>query len=166
MLDTPVYETTLPNGLRIATEFVPHALGVTVGLRLDVGSRDETEADAGISHLLEHMVFKGTARRSARDIAEEMDAVGGQMDAFTTKDYTGYGARVLPEHVPLAIDVVADMLRHSRLDPADLALEQSVILEESRSLEDSPEEYIHEVFTEAMWPDHPLGRPIIGRPAV
>lgn len=166
MLDTPVYETTLANGLRIATEFVPHALGVTVGLRLDVGSRDETEADAGISHVLEHMVFKGTARRSARDIAEEMDAVGGQMDAYTTKDYTGYGVRVLPEHVPLAIDVMADMLRNSKLDPADLELEQSVILEEYRSMEDSPEEYVHEVFTEAMWPEHPLGRPIIGRPAV
>ena len=166
MLDSPVHETTLPNGLRIATEFVPHALGVTVGLRLDVGSRDEAESEAGISHVLEHMVFKGTERRTARDIAEEMDAVGGQMDAYTTKDYTAYGARVLPEHVPLAIDVLADMLRHSRLDPSDLELEQSVILEEYRSMEDAPEEYVHEVFTEAMWPQHPLGRPIIGRPAV
>jgi predicted Zn-dependent peptidase len=166
MVDPPVRETTLDNGLRIVTEHVPHAYSVAVGLRLDAGARDETDDQAGISHLLEHMLFKGTERRTARDIAEEMDAVGGQIDAFTSKEYTGYGARVLPEHVPMALDVLADMLRNSLFDPAELDLEKSVILEEYKSLEDSPEEYVHEVFSRTLWPDHPLGRAVIGTPEV
>jgi predicted Zn-dependent peptidase len=155
---------TLDNGIRVVTERVPHLNSVSLGLTIDAGSRDEPEELAGVSHFLEHMLFKGTKRRTARDIAEEMDAVGGQMDAFTTKEYTGYGARVLPEHVPLALDVLADMLRHSLLDPAEIELEKQVILEEYKSVEDSPEEYVIDVFNELLWPDHPLGRPILGRP--
>jgi predicted Zn-dependent peptidase len=166
MLDTPVLETTLDNGIRIATEYVPHVQSVAVGIRIDAGARDEPDERAGISHLLEHMLFKGTERRTARQIAEEMDAVGGQLDAFTSKEYTGYGARVLREHVPLALDVLADMLRNSLFDPAELELEKGVILEEYKSIEDSPEEFVHDLFGRTMWPDHPLGRAIIGRPEV
>src|ERR1041385_4466984 len=133
-----VRTTRLENGIRVVTERVPHVYSVSLGLRVDGGARDEREELAGISHVLEHMLFKGTERRTARDIAEEMDGVGGQMDAFTTKEYTGYSARVLPEHVPLAMDVLTDMLRRSVLDPKELDLERSVILEEYRSVEDSP----------------------------
>lgn len=158
--------TTLDNGLRVVTEFVPGMNGVSLGLRIEGGSRDEAEDQAGISHLLEHMVFKGTERRSARDIAEELDQIGGQLDAYTTKEYTGYGCRVLPEHLREALEILADMLRNSRIDPAELELEKSVILEEYKSLEDSPEEFIHDVFARTIWPDHPLGRPVIGSPAV
>ncbi|HEU4754110.1 MAG TPA: pitrilysin family protein, partial [Armatimonadota bacterium] len=166
IVDPPVRETTLDNGIRVVTEYVPHAYGASVGLRVAAGARDEAEAQSGISHLLEHMLFKGTERRTARQIAEELDAVGGQMDAFTSKEYTGYGARVLPQHVPLALDVLADMLRHSLFDPAELELEKGVILEEYKSLEDAPEEYVHDVFSRTLWPDHPLGRAVIGRPEV
>ncbi|MGV3725049.1 MAG: M16 family metallopeptidase [Actinomycetota bacterium] len=166
MFETEVRETTLDNGLRVVSEHVPYVQSVSLGLRIDAGSRDETDELAGISHVLEHMLFKGTERRTARDIAEVMDAVGGQIDAFTSKEYTGYGARVLPEHVPLAMDVVADMLRRSLLDEKEMELEKSVILEEYRSVEDAPEEYVHELFNKAMWPEHPLGRPVIGCPEV
>src|SRR5687767_15114514 len=105
MPDEPVQTTTLDNGIRVVTERVPYVNSTVMGLFIDSGSRDEAEDEAGISHLLEHMLFKGTERRTARDIAEEMDAVGGQLDAFTSKEYTGYSARVLPEHVPLTLDV-------------------------------------------------------------
>jgi predicted Zn-dependent peptidase len=166
MAEAAIRETTLDNGVRVVTERIPHLQSVALGVRIDAGARDEPEELAGITHLLEHMVFKGTERRTARDIAEEMDAVGGHMDAFTTKEYTGYGARVLPEHVPLALDVLADMLRHSLLDEDELELEKAVILEEYKSLEDAPEEYVHDVFGRALWPRHPLGRPVIGYPEV
>ncbi len=166
MLDTPVQLTTLDNGIRIVTEQVPHVQSVALGLRVDVGARDEPEELAGITHLLEHMVFKGTERRTARQIAEEMDAVGGQLDAYTTKEYTGYAARVLPEHMALAMDVLSDMLRRSLIEPNELELERGVILEEYKSLEDSPEDWVHEVYSRSVWPDHPLGRPVIGYPEV
>ncbi len=166
VLEPNVRLTTLDNGIRVVTERIPHVFSVAIGMRVDAGARDEPENRAGISHLLEHMVFKGTERRTARAIAEELDGVGGQMDAYTTKEYTGYSARVLAEHVPLALDVLADMLRHSLFDDADLTLEKSVILEEYRSVEDAPEEYVHDVFNRTIWPTHPLGRAIIGDPAV
>jgi len=166
MSDPRVRETTLANGVRVVTEQVPHVQSVAMGIRLDSGARDEPDELAGISHVLEHMVFKGTKRRTARDIAEEFDAVGGQLDAFTSKEYTGYSARVLPEHVPLALDILTDMLRHPLLDESELELEKSVILEEYKSLEDAPEEYVHDVFSRTLWPRHPLGRPVIGNPEV
>lgn len=148
------------------TEQIPHFYSVALGMRVDAGSRDEPESRSGISHLLEHMVFKGTERRTAKEIAEELDGVGGQMDAYTTKEYTGYSSRVLADHVPLALDVLADMLRNSRFETADLDVEKSVILEEYRSLEDAPEEYVHDLFNRTIWPSHPLGRAIIGDPEV
>ena len=163
-LDADLHLTTLDNGIRIATERVPHGYGVALGLTVDAGSRYERSEEAGIAHLLEHMVFKGTERRTARQIAEEMDAVGGQLDAYTSKETTGYSVRVLPEHLPLALDVLSDMLRHSRLNEDDLELEKAVVLEEHKSLEDAPEEWVHDLFSETVWPDHPLGRPVIGTP--
>lgn len=163
-LDADRRLTTLDNGIRIATERVAHAYGVSLGLTVDAGSRYELPAEAGIAHLLEHMVFKGTERRTARQIAEEMDAVGGSLDAYTSKETTGYSVYVLPEHLPLALDVLSDMLRHSRMNEDDLELEKSVILEEHKSLEDAPEEWVHDLFSETVWPDHPLGRPVIGTP--
>jgi predicted Zn-dependent peptidase len=161
-----VRETRLDNGLVIVTEAMTNVYGVALGLRVDVGTRDEADEQAGISHVLEHMLFKGTERRTAREIAEEFDAVGGNLDAFTSKEYTGYSARVLPEHVPLALDVLADMLRHSLIDTDELELEKGVILEEFKSLEDAAEEYVHDIFGRTLWPTHPLGRPVIGTPEV
>ncbi len=166
MQDIPFRETALDNGIRIATQTLPGSLGVSFGLRVDAGSGDETEAENGISHLLEHMVFKGTERRTSQAIAEQMDAIGGGIDAYTTKEYTGYGFRVLPEHLPIALDVLADMLRNSLLDEKELDLEKAVILEECKSVEDSAEEYVHDVFARAVWPDHSLGRPVLGLPPV
>jgi len=164
MDDSLVRLTTLDNGVRVVTEQVPYVHSIALSILIDVGSRDEPEALAGVSHVLEHMLFKGTERRTARDIAEEFDAVGGHLDAFTSKEYTGYSARVLPEHVPLALDILTDMIRHALVDERELELEKGVILEEYKSLEDAPEEFIQDVFSQTMWPDHPLGRPVIGTP--
>ncbi len=164
MLDLPIRESVLPNGIRIASQPVPGVNGAVLGMRVDCGSRDEAIGQRGISHLLEHMVFKGTARRTARQIAEVMDTIGGQIDAYTTKEYTGYALRVLPSHLPPALDLLTDMLRNSLFAEADLELEKSVILEEFRSIEDAPEEFVHEFFCRAFWPDHPLGAAVIGVP--
>lgn len=153
---------TLPSGLRVLVEEIPHVRSVSVGVWIGAGSRHETEAQAGISHLIEHMLFKGTERRTARDIAEEMDAVGGQLNAFTAKEHTCYYARVLDEHFDLALDLLADMLLHSRLDEVELEREQGVVIEEIKMYEDAPDELVHDLFTEAVWPSHPLGRTIVG----
>src|SRR5436305_7660306 len=154
--------TTLPNGIRVVSEHVPHAQGVAVGLWIDSGARDEGEASAGLSHFIEHLLFKGTERRSAREIAEELDAVGGQINAFTDKEYTCYYAKVLPEHVAIALDVLADMLQHPKLDPEELDREKNVVLEEIKEHEDTPEDLIHDVFAHTLWPRHPLGRSVLG----
>jgi predicted Zn-dependent peptidase len=148
----------------VITEAVPHVGSAAIGFWIDAGSRWETEEEAGISHVLEHMVFKGTERRSARDIAEELDSVGGRLNAFTDKEATCYYARVLGEHLPLAIDVLSDMLLHSVFDPEELEREKNVILEEIKRSEDDPEDLIHDLFARHLWPDHPLGRPVIGYP--
>ncbi|MBI3910580.1 MAG: insulinase family protein [Armatimonadetes bacterium] len=157
-------QTKLTNGLRVVTESVPFAQSVALGIWLDVGARDEQDREAGISHLAEHMLFKGTGRRTAQQIAEELDAVGGQLNAFTDKEYTCYYAKVLPEHVSIAVDVLADMLQNSLLDPEELERERNVVLEEIKRHEDSPEDLVHDVFAGVLWPGHPLGRPVIGRP--
>lgn len=153
---------TLPSGLRILVEQIPHVRSVSVGVWVGAGSRFETEDEAGITHLIEHMLFKGTERRTARAIAEEMDAVGGQLNAFTAKEHTCYYARVLDEHFDLALDLLADMLLHSRLDEGELEREQGVIIEEIKMYEDAPDELVHDLFSEAIWPEHPLGRTIVG----
>jgi len=152
----------LPNGVRILTQQVSHVRSVAVGIWADVGSRDENENNAGISHYIEHMLFKGTANRTAKQIAEELDAVGGQLNAFTTKEYTCYYAKVLDEHFDLAVDILTDMLFHSNISEQDVEREKNVILEEIKMYEDAPDELVHDMFAKTIWSGHPLGRPIIG----
>jgi len=155
-------KTTLPNGLRVITETMPSVRSATVGIWADVGSSLETAEHRGISHLVEHMLFKGTSRRSARAIAETMDGVGGNLNAFTDKETTCYYAKVIDRHVPLALDVLADMFLHSTFDPQELSKEQKVVLEEIKMYEDSPDELIHDVFLQTMWSGSSLGAPTIG----
>jgi len=155
-------KTTLPNGLRVLTETMPAVRSATVGIWADVGSAVEDRQRRGISHLVEHMLFKGTHRRTARQIAETMDGVGGNLNAFTDKETTCYYAKVMDKHVPLALDVIADMFLHSVFDPHELRKEQNVILEEIKMYEDSPDDLIHDVFLQTMWQGSSLGEPTIG----
>ena len=155
-------KTTLSSGLRVITETMPSVRSATVGIWADVGSAVESRERRGISHLVEHMLFKGTTRRSARQIAETMDSVGGNLNAFTDKETTCYYARVIDRHVPLALDVLGDMFLHAAFEPQELAKEQRVILEEIKMYEDSPDDLIHDVFLQTMWRDSNLGDPTIG----
>jgi predicted Zn-dependent peptidase len=155
---------TLPSGLRLTTEAMPHVRSVSVGVWLKRGSRHETDAESGVAHFVEHMLFKGTFTRTAQQIAQTIDSIGGQLDAFTSKEYAGYYIKVLDEHLPLAIDLLSDMVMHPALAPADITREQSVILEEIKMVEDAPDDLVHEVFAEQFWARHPLGRPILGTP--
>ena len=153
---------TLPNGLRIIGERIDHFRSVSVGLWVATGSQFEVPAEAGLSHFIEHMVFKGTARRTARQIAEEMDAVGGQLNAFTSKDCTCFYAKVVDEHLPLAMDVLADMVTAPAFDPVDLEKEKGVVVEEINMAEDSPEDVVSELLMLAHYGDQPVARPILG----
>jgi predicted Zn-dependent peptidase len=155
-------KTVLPNGVRVITESMHGVRSATVGIWADVGSSVEAHERRGISHLVEHMLFKGTPRRSARDIAEAMDGVGGNLNAFTDKETTCYYARVIDRHVPLALDVLADMFLHSVHDPGELVKEQNVVLEEIKMYEDSPDDIIHDLFLQTMWSGSSLGEPTIG----
>ena len=158
----PIARSEFTSGLRVVTERMPGVRSASLGFWVLAGSRDERPAISGHCHFLEHLLFKGTATRSARDIAEAFDAVGGDVNAFTAKEYTCYYARVRDRDLELAIDHLSDMLQHSTLRQQDLKAESQVILEEIHMHEDSPEDVIHDVFTEALWPGHPLGRPILG----
>ncbi|MFZ5827199.1 MAG: M16 family metallopeptidase [Bacillota bacterium] len=155
-------KTTLPSGLRVITEAIPHVRSVSVGVWVGAGSCFERPEEMGVSHLIEHMLFKGTRSRTAREIAREIDGRGGMLNAFTAKEHTCYYAKVLDEHLPIALDLLADMLLHSRFDPADLDREKSVILEEIKMYEDVPDDLVHDLFASTMWRDHALGRPIVG----
>jgi predicted Zn-dependent peptidase len=155
-------KSTLANGLRVITEAMPYVRSASLGVWADVGSASERREQRGISHLVEHMLFKGTERRTAREIAETMDGVGGNLNAFTDKEATCYYAKVIDHHVPLAIDVLSDMFLHSTFAPADLAKEQKVVLEEIKMYDDSPDEMIHDLFTRTMWRGSDLGEPTIG----
>jgi predicted Zn-dependent peptidase len=157
---------TLDNNTQILTETVPHVRSVSIGFFVDIGSRYEQPEMNGSSHFIEHLMFKGTSRRSAKDIAEELDAVGGQLNAFTTKEYTCYYARVLDEHFGLAVDLLGDMLFASKFDPLDIDRERNVILEEIKMYEDTPDELVHDIFASSIWRGHPLGQPIIGTAGV
>ncbi|TQS44808.1 M16 family metallopeptidase [Cryptosporangium phraense] len=157
-----VRRTVLPNGLRVVTEALPTVRSVSFGIWVGIGSRDETPRLAGASHFLEHLLFKGTRRRSAWDISAEIEAVGGDTNAFTAKEYTCYYARVLDTDLPLAVDVVCDMLSSSIVSGADLEVERQVILEEIAMHDDEPSDVVHDLFTTALYGDHPLGRPVIG----
>jgi predicted Zn-dependent peptidase len=155
-------KTILPNGIRLVTEWIPHVRSVAVGVWVDTGSRHEPADRVGISHFIEHLVFKGTESRSAEDIARAVDSVGGQMDAFTTKEHTCFYVTVLDEHLPLATDLLADILLHPRFDGGDIEREKTVVLQEFGMVEDTPDDVIHDLFAERIWPQHPLGRPILG----
>ncbi|WP_030567132.1 M16 family metallopeptidase [Streptomyces aureocirculatus] len=157
-----VRKTTLPGGLRVVTETLPSVRSATFGIWAHVGSRDETPALNGATHYLEHLLFKGTARRSALDISSAIDAVGGEMNAFTAKEYTCYYARVLDTDLPLAIDVVCDMLTGSLIEQEDVDAERGVILEEIAMTEDDPGDCVHDLFAHTMLGDTPLGRPVLG----
>lgn len=155
-------KTVLDNGTRIVTETIPEFRSCTLGAWVSTGSRFESEEDAGIAHFAEHLLFKGTTRRTAYEIAKEMDSIGGQLNAFTEKERTCFYARVLDQHVPIAVDIIFDMLRNSLLDAKEVEREKSVILEEIKMIEDSPDDLAGHRFTRALWPDHAIGRPIIG----
>jgi predicted Zn-dependent peptidase len=154
--------TRLPNGVRVVSETLADLPSVTAGIWVENGSRYERPEQAGISHFLEHLFFKGTERRTATGIAEEMDAVGGVLNAFTSKEYTCYYAKVLREHLPLGLDLLADMFRHSTFPAEEVERERSVIIQEISQTEDTPDEFVHELFNAAFWPGHPLARPILG----
>jgi predicted Zn-dependent peptidase len=152
----------LPNGLRLLTERMPHVRSVSIGVWLARGSRHEPQEQSGIAHFVEHMLFKGTATRSAEDIAQTIDSIGGQMDAFTAKEYASYYIKVLDEHLPLAVDVLSDIVMNPKFSADDIDREKKVVLEEIKMVEDTPDDLVHELFTESFWANHPLGRPILG----
>src|SRR5215472_4539611 len=160
--ESTVRRTVLPGGLRVVTEHLPSVRSVALGIWVGVGSRDEDEFHAGATHYLEHLLFKGTGKRSALDISAEMDAVGGELNAFTTKEYTCYYARVLDADLPLAIDVLSDMVTGSLLEHSEVEAERAVILEEIAMTEDDPSDTVHEAFGWQLFGDTPLGRPILG----
>ena len=153
---------TLPNGLRVIGERIPHYRSVSVGLWVGAGSQYETPSEAGMSHFLEHMAFKGTVKRSARQIAEEMDAVGGQLNAFTSKECTCFYAKTVDEHLPLAMDVVCDLVTGPVFDEREMEKEKGVVLEEISMSEDTPEDLVHELLMLAHYGDQPVARPILG----
>ena len=152
----------LPNGIRVITEQMPHVRSVAVGIWICSGSREEPDDDTGISHFIEHMVFKGTKNRSAEQIARSVDSIGGGLDAFTSKELVSYNVKVLDEHLPEAFDVVADLVRNPLFHDEDIEKEKGVILEELKMEVDNPEYLIHEIFSSNFWKGHPLGRPILG----
>jgi len=160
--DSTVRKTVLPGGLRVVTESLPSVRSVALGIWVGVGSRDEDQAHAGATHYLEHLLFKGTQQRTALDISAAMDAVGGELNAFTGKEYTCYYARVLDADLPLAIDVLSDMVTSSLIRPKDVDAERNVVLEEIAMNEDDPADTVHEAFTAQLFGDTPLGRPVLG----
>jgi predicted Zn-dependent peptidase len=160
--ESVVCRTVLPGGLRIITESLPAVRSASIGIWAGVGSRDEDTRHAGATHYLEHLLFKGTAKRSALDISAAIDAVGGELNAFTAKEYTCYYARVLDADLPLAIDVLSDMVTSSLLEPSEVEAERAVILEEIAMTDDDPSDTAHEAFGWQLFGDTPLGRPILG----
>src|ERR1700674_907922 len=157
-LERPV----LPNGVRVVTEQMAHVRSVTVGIWIGTGSREETVDESGLTHFIEHMVFKGTKNRSAEQIARSVDSIGGGLDAFTSKELVSYNVKVLDDHLPQAFDIVADLVRNPLFEKADIEKEKGVILEELKMEIDNPEYLIHEIFSSHFWKGHALGRPILG----
>jgi predicted Zn-dependent peptidase len=157
-----IVREVLDNGLRLITESMPHVRSVTIGVWLTRGSRHESDERSGIAHFVEHMLFKGTDTRSAEDIAQSIDSIGGQLDAFTAKEYASYYIKVLDEHLPLAVDLLADIVLRPAFAPEEIEREKKVIVEEIKMVEDTPDDLVHELFTQYFWEGHPLGRPILG----
>src|SRR5215212_7046471 len=154
--------TILPSGLTVLVETIPYVRSVSLGYYLRSGSAVESEEHGGASHFLEHLVFKGTRQRSTAEIAQAIDILGGDVDAFTGKEYTSFYAHVLDEQVGTALDLLTDIVASPRFSDADVEMERSVILEEIKMVEDTPDDLVHEIFVTSFWPDHPLGRPILG----
>ena len=159
-----VQKTTLPNGVRVVLEPIPSVRSAAVGLWCRTGSANERDDEAGITHLIEHMLFKGTEKRTAKEIAETIEGGGGSLNAFTDKENTCYYARVLSEEVPTAMDVLSDMVRHSKIEADELEREEGVVLEEIKRSHDEPGDHVHDLHLQARWGDHPLGKPVIGTP--
>ncbi len=159
-----IVREVLDNGLRLLTEQIPHVRSVSIGVWLTRGSRHEPGEKGGIAHFVEHMLFKGTTSRSAESIAQDIDSIGGQLDAFTAKEYASYYIKVLDENLPLAVDILSDIVLNPAFAPDDIEREKKVVLEEIKMVEDTPDDLVHEIFTETFWQDHPLGRPILGTP--
>jgi predicted Zn-dependent peptidase len=157
-----VTREVLDSGLRLITESMPHVRSVSIGVWLMRGSRHETPAQSGIAHFVEHMLFKGTATRTAEDIAQAIDSIGGQLDAFTAKEYASYYIKVLDEHLPLAVDLLSDIVMNPAFAADELEREKKVILEEIKMVEDTPDDLVHELFTQHFWEGHSLARPILG----
>jgi predicted Zn-dependent peptidase len=157
-----IHREVLPNGLTIITEEMEHIRSVSIGIWIKTGSRDEDPQWNGISHFIEHMVFKGTRNRSAEEIARQVDSIGGNMDAFTAKECICFNVKVLDEHLPRALDVLSDLVLNPVFDVQDIGRERGVILEEIKMDEDNPDYLVHEIFTQNFWKDHPLGKPILG----
>lgn len=155
-------KTVLSNGLRVVSEEIPHVRSVSIGIWVDVGSRDERESNNGISHFIEHMVFKGTENRSVREIARSIESVGGYLNAFTGKEHTCFYARVLDEYAELSLDVLSDLVLHSTFPEKELEREKGVVIEELKNAEDDPDDIIHDYFDKALFGSHPLGYPVIG----
>ena len=156
-------QVTLPNGARLLTEAVPGARSAALGFFVGVGSRHEGAKENGAAHFIEHMLFKGTQRRTAAQLAKDTDAIGGQFNAYTTKEHTCFYARTLDSHLDQGLDILEDMLFHSKFDPADTQLERGVILEEIGMYEDTPEDLVAERLSAAVYKGSPLARPILGR---
>ncbi|MDJ0853713.1 MAG: pitrilysin family protein [Desulfobacterales bacterium] len=161
---TAVNKTVLPNGIKILTKRMPHVHSVSMGVWVNVGARDEAQRENGLSHLIEHMIFKGTRKRSAYQIAKEFDAIGGQTNAFTAMENTCYHARVLETHLATMVDILTDIFLNSVFDAREVERERPVILQEIGMVEDSPEEYVHILSGRNFWGDNPLGRSILGSP--
>jgi predicted Zn-dependent peptidase len=159
-----IHRHALSNGLVVITETMSHVRSVSVGIWVRNGSRREIPEENGLAHFLEHMVFKGTERRSAEAIAREMDSVGGMLDAFTSKEQICFNAKVLDEHLPIAFDVLSDLVLRPKFDSDDVKKERQVVLEEIKMDLDNPEYLLHDIFTRGFWPEHSLGRPILGTP--
>ena len=157
-----IHREALPNGLILLSEEMPHIRSIAIGIWMKIGSRDEAPEVNGISHFAEHMVFKGTSSRSAQAIAREVDSIGGNMDAFTGKEVICFNIKVLDEHLPIAVDILSDLVLNPVFDPKDIIREKGVILEEIKMDEDNPDYLVHEIFTQNFWKDHPLGKPILG----
>jgi len=155
-------KTILDNGIKVITEEIPYLKSVSIGVWVTTGSRDEQPHENGISHFIEHLLFKGTERRTAFDIAREIDSVGGSLNAFTGREYTCFYSKVIDKNLPLAIDLLSDIFLNSVMDVKDVEKERMVILQEIKMVEDAPDDYIHDLFNRVCWGDHPLGFPIFG----
>lgn len=157
-----IRRSTLPSGIKVITEEVPDMESSSIGIWVRTGSRDETPEVNGVSHFIEHLLFKGTERRTALDISREIESVGGVLNAFTGREYTCFYAKVLNKDLPLAVDLLSDMVLNSKFAPEEIEREKQVVLHEIKMVEDTPDDLVHDLFAERFWPGHPLGRPILG----